>query len=97
MFLGSSFIAAYIFREAHKCGNDVLYISPADLRAVKNEKKSFDDGNAFSKKVIRGRLHDSSSLQPDGTLSPQTAQEDHFIYLSLSSPALYTSLKNLPE
>lgn len=46
---------------------------------------------------VKRWLHDSSSMQPDGTLSPQTAQEEHFIYLSLPYLTLYTSLQNLPE
>lgn len=36
-------------------------------------------------------------MQHDGTLLPQTAQEEHFIYLSLPYLALYTSLQSLPE
>lgn len=63
----------------------------------KIRKKSLDEESAFSKIVIRRWLHDSSSMQVDGTLSPQTAQEEHFIYLSLPYLALYTSLWNLPE
>lgn len=83
-FLGIfRFIAGYlnILRKAHKGG-------AADLTKIFWWRQK-----AFSKKVIRRQAWQQS----DGTLLPQTAQEDHFIYLSLRSLALYTSLKNLPE
>lgn len=69
------------------------------LWAIK-KRKSLDEESAFGKKkkkVIRRRRHDSSSVRHDGTLLPQTAQEEHFIYLSLPYLALYTSLQSLPE
>ena len=92
-FLRISFITISICKKARIMSSLFLW---ENVRIAKNKEKCADEESAFSKKAIRRRLHDSF-MQLDGTLSPQTAQEEHFIYLSLPYLALYTSLQNLPE
>lgn len=96
-FLRISFIHISIFKEAKKMWRWCILCFSERMKLKEKNTKNLWMKRAPSVKSDQRRLHDSSSMQPDGTLSPQTVQEEHFIYLSLPYLTLYTSLQNLPE